>query len=87
VVGIIEPDGDEIADAADASADARLALHQRQLFRLELAQLVQARGRQRCTRDVGDHLRQVADAAFLIDHAGLFAAGRAIANEFHDLSP
>ena len=64
VVGIIEPDGDEIADAADAGADARLALHQRQLFRLELAQLVKPAGDNAVTRDIGDDLRQVADAAF-----------------------
>src|SRR5579863_1086260 len=39
VVGIIQADGDEIADPADARAEPRRAAHQRQLFRLELAQL------------------------------------------------
>src|SRR4029077_18822372 len=49
VVGIIQPDGDEIADFADARPDPRLTFHQRQFFRIELFQLGEAAGRQRGT--------------------------------------
>src|SRR6185437_1115985 len=47
VIRVIKSDGNEIADLADARADARLALHQRQLVGIELAQLGKALGRQR----------------------------------------
>ena len=83
VIGIIQPDGDEIADIADARAEPRLAAHQRQLVGLELAQLGEAFRRQRLAGNVGHDFRQVADPALGIDHAGLFAAWCAEANKFH----
>src|SRR5580692_4868715 len=46
VVGIIEPDGDEIADLADARPDARIAASQRQFLGFELAELGEAFRRQ-----------------------------------------
>ena len=87
VVGIVEPDGDEIADPADARPDARIAAHQRQLVDLRLADLGEPLGRERLAGDVGHDLRQVADAALRIEDAGLFAAGRAVADELHRSSP
>ena len=51
---------------------------------LSLRSLFRLAGRERRARDIGDDFRQVADAAVLVDHAGLFAAGRAVANEFHE---
>jgi hypothetical protein len=84
MVGIIQPNGDEIADMADAGADAWIAAHRRQLFRLQLAQLVEALWRQHVARDVGNDFRQVAQLAVLVDHAGFFAARCAVTNESHD---
>ena len=50
---------------------------------LSLRILVEAARRQRVAGDVGHDLGEVADAALGIEHAGLFAAGRAEADEFH----
>src|SRR3984957_8756635 len=83
VVGIIEPDGDEISHPADARPDPRLAFHQRQFFRIELFQLGEDAGRERVAGNIGDDFGQIADAALGIDHAGLFAAGCAVTNELH----
>src|SRR5579862_4165136 len=83
VVGIVQPDGDEIAHPADARPDPWLALHQRQLFRIELFQLGEVFRRQRLAGEIGNDFRQVANLALGVDHAGLFAAGGAVTNEFH----
>ena len=52
---------------------------------LSLRSLFEALRRQRVAGDVGHDFRQIADAALRVDHAGLFAAGRAVANEFHGI--
>jgi hypothetical protein len=83
VVGIIQSDGDEIAHPADARPDPRLAFDQRQLFRIELFQLGEAARRQGLAGEIGNDLRQIANLAHGVDHAGLFAAGGAVTNEFH----
>src|SRR5580700_2312075 len=83
MVGIIEPDGDEIAGPGDARPDPRLAFHQWQFFRIELFQLGKAAGREHVGGNVGNDFRQIADVAFGIDQAGFFAAGCAVTNEFH----
>ncbi len=83
MVGIVQPDGDEIAHLADARPDARIAANERQLLRLELAQLVEALGRQRVAGNVGNDFGKVADAAFGIQHAGLFAPRCTITDELH----
>jgi hypothetical protein len=53
MVGVVEADGQEIADLADAGADARGAAHERQFVGLELAQLGEALGRERLAGNVG----------------------------------
>ena len=83
MVGVVQPDGDEITGIADARAKPRRAADQRQLVGLELAELRQPFGRKRLAGDVGDHFREVADTALGIEHAGLFAPGGAEAHEFH----
>ena len=88
VVGIVEPDGDEIADSGDAGADPRIALDERQLVDRRLADLGEPFGRERIPCDVGHHFREVADATLGVDDAGLFTAARAEADELHGaLSP
>src|SRR5580704_1716593 len=83
VIGIIQSDGDEVAGLGDARPDARLAFDQRQFFRIELFQLGEAAGREHVTGNIGNDFGQIADAAFGIDHAGLFAARGAVTNELH----
>src|SRR5580693_1812024 len=83
VVGIIQPDGDEIAHPADARPDPRLAFDQGQLGRIEFLQLGKALRRQRFAGEIGNDFRQIANLALVVDHAGLFAAGCAVTNEFH----
>src|SRR6266567_2182735 len=87
MVGVVQPDGDEIANLADAGPDARIAAHERQLFRLELAQFVEARWRERGAGNVGNDFGKIADAAFGIEHAGLFASWCAVTDELHGSSP
>jgi hypothetical protein len=87
VVGIVKPNGDEIADLADARADARRAAHERQLVDVDLAQLGKPRRRKFVAGDVGDDFRQIADAALGVEHAGLFPTGGTEADEFHKNSP
>ena len=60
------------------------ALHQRQLVdRSALRILARPLGESASPGDVRDDLGQVADAALGVDDSGLFAAGRAIADELH----
>ena len=44
VLGVVQADADELADAADAGADADRLFDQRQRFEVELAELVERRG-------------------------------------------
>jgi hypothetical protein len=87
VVGIVKPNGDEIADFADARADARRAAHERQLVDVDLAQLGKPLRRKFVAGDVGDDFRQIADAALGVEHARLFPTGGTEADEFHKILP
>jgi hypothetical protein len=87
VVGIVEPDGDEIAHGADAGAEPRLAGDHFQPLDIRFADLGEAAGFQHLAVDVFDDARQVADLAVGVEDAGLLAAGRAIADELHLGSP
>src|SRR6266511_1715910 len=86
MVGIVEPDGDEVGDAADAGAEPRLAGDERQLLDRRLADLGEPCGRERLPGNVRHHFRQVADASFGIDDSRLFAAAWAEADELHGFS-
>ena len=83
VIRIVEPDRDEVAHAADAGAEPRAGLHGGELGNVGLADFGEALRRERFTGDVRHDFRQVADAALVVDDAGLFAAGRAEADELH----
>ena len=83
VIGIVQADRDELARAEYRNAVARIALHQWQRRRVDRSQSLD-RGRAQCVRrEIGDHARQIADAAIGIDQAGLFPVGRAETTEFH----
>jgi hypothetical protein len=83
MVGVVEADRDEMARVADAGAKPGASLHGRQLGKVSLGDLLEAGRRERVARDVGHDLGEIADLAVLVDDAGLFAAGRAEADELH----
>jgi hypothetical protein len=87
VVRIIEPDRDEVARAADAGTEPGAGLHRGQLREVGLLDLVETLRRERVAGDVRDDLGKIADAAVVVDDAGLFAAGRAEADELHGCFP
>src|SRR5262245_44222047 len=83
MVGVIEPNGDEITDPADAWAEPGIAAHRRQIVGLELAHASEAFGGERLAGQVWNHLRQITDAALGIEDSGFFAPGGAEADELH----
>jgi hypothetical protein len=83
VIRIVEPDGDQIADSADAGGEAGVAANERQFLDRGLADFGEAFGRQRVPREIGHHLREVANTPFGVDDSWLFAAVRAEADELH----
>jgi hypothetical protein len=85
--GMPVPKEPEIADLADARADARRAAHERQLVDVDLAQLGKPLRRKHVAGDVRDDFRQIADAALGVEHAGLFPTGCTEADEFDKNSP
>ena len=54
MIRIVQPDGDEIADVADACSKPRIAFDERQLLDGLLADFGEALGRQRLAGQVGD---------------------------------
>ncbi len=71
----------------DAGAEPRLAGDRLHALDVELLDLGEAAGGEHRAVNVFDHAREVADLAVFGDDAGLFAAGRAIADELHERSP
>ena len=61
MVGIVQPDGEDLADAGDRRPQARLALDPRQGRDIQLRQGRQAFGCQRGAVDVPDMVGQIAD--------------------------
>jgi len=82
MIRIVEADGDEGADIADARADPRLSAHQRQARGLDLGQALQGFRVQRRSVNVVDDGGEVADAAFVINQPGFFLPGSAITHQF-----
>ena len=82
MVGVVKADGDEVADAGDRAAEARLAVDQRQALAIDRLELLELLRRDRLGRDVVDDLRKVAQLARPIDQAGLLAPDGAMAEGF-----
>jgi hypothetical protein len=59
VIGIVEADANELADAANARSETRRSLDARQARGIDLAEAVEGMGQQRVTRNVGDERRQI----------------------------
>ena len=75
MVGIVQPDGDEIARAGDAGAKTDAFGGQGQVGGAEVAQAGEAIAGQHRAANVGHHGGKVTDAAIGIDEAGLLGAG------------
>ncbi len=68
---------------SDASAEPRLAADGFEPLEIGFPDLGEAAGSQHGAVDIRHDARQVSDFAVGVDDAGLLAAGRAIADEFH----
>ena len=85
VVRIVQADGDEVTDIADAGAEPRLAGDRLHALQIGLLDLGEAAGGEHGAVDVLHDARQVADFAIVADDTGLFAAGRAVTDELHEI--
>jgi hypothetical protein len=86
VVGVVEPDRNELGGAGERYAIARVAAHQGQFRSLDLRKLGERLGRQLVGTDAGDDTGQITKLAICVDEAGFFLAGFAEAYEFHAFS-
>jgi hypothetical protein len=84
VIGVIEPDADELADASDTRPDAFVRRHDGQRRWIELRETCERFGQERIARDIADDAGQVADRAAGIEKAGFFAAGSAVSQQLHE---
>ena len=85
MVGIVQANGNELANTAYRAAHARRATHQGQLGWVELGQLGQRRLAELGRPDIGQHGAEVAQLAVGINKTRFFFAGIAITNQFHGL--
>ena len=87
MIGIVQPDGDELAHIADAGAKAqpglRHALDQRQVSRVQRGKTRKPRRRQHIARNIGHMRRQIAHPALIVQQPRLFRARRPITQQFH----
>ena len=84
VIGVVEADADELADLADAGADAGLTVHAAAACEgRQPRSRSRPRSRQDLARDVGDDAGEVADRAVLVEQAGFLLALWAVAQQLH----
>jgi hypothetical protein len=79
MVGVVEADGDEIADAGERHAEPRLAGDRGQIVDVGARQPGLAFGRDQIGGDVVDDAGEIADIALAVENARLFLPGRAVA--------
>jgi hypothetical protein len=72
VVGVVEADGDEIADAGERHAEARLAGDGGQIVDAGARQPSQPFGRDCIGGDVVDDTGQIPDLALVVENSRLF---------------
>ena len=84
VIGVVEADAEEFADAGDAGADAGVAGDDGQGVGIDAAEVLEGIGQEGRASDVGQDVSERADVAFGVEEAGLFVARVAVAQEFHD---
>jgi hypothetical protein len=83
VVGIVQPDADELADAGDARPEPRRALDQRQGGDVDRAEALDRRRRERVAGNIVDMGFERADPSSGIQETGLFLPARAVTQQFH----
>src|SRR5690606_5601353 len=83
MVGIVQPDADELADIGHAGADALAGIEFGQHADIGGADFRQAFGGQRLAADIADDAGEIADGAVLGQDGGLFCALGANAEQFH----
>jgi hypothetical protein len=86
MVGVVKANGNEIANAADAGTDARVAAHGRQLVGFDLGEFGKTLGRQRLAHNIRYQAGEVANTAFPVDNARLLTPGRSITHKLHRIS-
>ena len=83
VVGIIEADGDEIADLAEARADPGRSAHRRQGLRLDFGEPRKSARSEHVGVDIRHHVAQIPQFSILVDQGRLLLARPAISRQFH----
>jgi hypothetical protein len=81
VIGIVQPDADELAGSGNAGAKARAAADDRQAVDIEL--LGPTHIADRVAADIGDHAAQVPDLAILVEDTRLFRPKGSVPQKFH----
>src|SRR5450830_1026225 len=87
VIGVVQPDADELADAPHAGAQAGCAGHQGQAGGVDGAQTIEGVRVEGAALDVGHVGRQIPELTRRIQQARFLLARGAIAKQFHALSP
>ncbi len=83
MIGIVEPDAEELADRADAWPQARLAFDERQRRGVERSQRRQAVGRDRVAADIRYVRGKIAQLAIAVDQGRSLLALGSVACELH----
>src|SRR5437870_1945933 len=78
VIGVVEADGDHLADPRQRASKPRAAAHCWQPREVEPPQTPERRRRERGRREVCDDPRQIAQTAVRVDQAGPLGAGAAV---------
>ena len=86
VIGIVQPDTDELGRARHTGAKPRIRRHHRQGQGVKAAQPGKARIAEHIAGNIGDHAAKVADRAVAGQHPGLFRAPCPMSQQFHVVS-
>ena len=83
VIGVVQPDANQILHARDGRAKARIAGDLGQAIHIHRGNLRQRGGGEHITGDVRHNARKITNGARSIQNAGFFLAERAVAKQFH----
>ena len=86
MVGIVQPDADELAGARDAGAKPGRRIDHGQRCGVDAAQPGKTFVRQGRTGNVGNYAREIPDGAVLVHKAGAFGPLWPVAKKFHAVS-
>jgi len=87
VVGVVEADAHDLADAGERAAEPRSTANDGTSRRLDRAQLLEPGGREHRRCDVLHHARQIAQRAVLVDESWLLGSESSVAYELHRVGP